>query len=730
MNTALLMEETKVREPRIKVRADKNLAELVAESWRIIAPYWPLKNLNAVNPLHGLEHRPIEEALAVAEAHFQKAGLPESALAVNRESIKWFQAFFDHGQATLAMPFRELGLYRAWKKAAVHDKRLHGGDPKKVAWLSALPDDPISAVALGLRALRVVDEDRLVFLTLMLTTLPGWAAYVRYRCDRPGLDVDHPHPVSQGDYLAVRVSIAVLMDLNVHQLMREHRESLAQAISKPSLVSRFEEKERRFREPLLRNLAEQPLPADRRPEAQWVFCIDVRSEPFRRALESVGDYQTFGYAGFFGVPVRIKDEESGTQFDSCPVLLEPKHVVRERSKQQRKSIRPGLFKRLYQSVKYTFTTPFALVETLGAACGAWMGLKTWAPGLSATLRHKVTKRLHGDSDLEADLSDISLADRCTYAKNALTMIGLTHHFASRVVLCGHGSSTENNAFASALDCGACGGRQGDRNARILAFILNQNEVRATLAEEGLFIPSETRFLAAMHNTTTDQVTLFEADEPQLIADLEKARRRNSRNRLGLEYAAGKDAARRTLTAGQDWARVRPEWGLARNAAFIIGPRELSQSLDLQARCFLHSYDYRQDSRGLALTAILTAPMIVAQWINSHYLFSTLDNVAFGAGSKVTQNITGKIGVMQGNGSDLMTGLPLQSVFSDDQTAYHETLRLLTVVYAPRWLVDGILQVQPRLQGLFKNGWLSLACIEPRNRKTYILQRDLSWEEGF
>ena len=77
--------------------------------------------------------------------------------------------------------------------------------------------------------------------------------------------------------------------------------------------------------------------------------------------------------------------------------------------------------------------------------------------------------------------------------------------------------------------------------------------------------------------------------------------------------------------------------------------------------------------------------------NSQYLFSTLDNVAYGAGSKITKNITGKIGIMQGNASDLMSGLPLQSVYRSDKEAYHETVRLMTIVYAPSGFIDKIIE---------------------------------------
>ncbi|MEZ5950503.1 MAG: putative inorganic carbon transporter subunit DabA [Planctomycetaceae bacterium] len=113
-------------------------------------------------------------------------------------------------------------------------------------------------------------------------------------------------------------------------------------------------------------------------------------------------------------------------------------------------------------------------------------------------------------------------------------------------------------------------------------------------------------------------------------------------------------------------------------------------------------------------------------INSQYSFSTLDNVAYGAGSKVTQNVTGKLGVMQGNASDLMHGLPLQSVFAGDGEPYHEPLRLLTVVYAPREMLDRVIQTQDVLIKLFGNGWVTLACIDPTNNQAHLLQRDFKW----
>jgi uncharacterized protein YbcC (UPF0753/DUF2309 family) len=182
----------------------------------------------------------------------------------------------------------------------------------------------------------------------------------------------------------------------------------------------------------------------------------------------------------------------------------------------------------------------------------------------------------------------------------------------------------------------------------------------------------------------------------------------------------------TALRAQDWAQVRPEWGLARNAAFIVAPRSLTKNINLEGRSFLHSYEWEKDEDGASLTTILTAPMVVAQWINAQYLFSTLDNVAFGGGSKITKNITGKIGIMQGNASDLMHGLPLQSVFKSDEEAYHKPMRLTVIVYAPKTHIDPIIKGQAILQKLFGNGWVHLVCHDPKEKQKFILQRDLTW----
>lgn len=721
-----------------------DISGTVNKSFSKIAPFWPLKNLIAVNPLQGFEDLPIEEALETAATYFQQQEIPKEMEAINRETIKWLQVYLDEGQATITMPLKYQGFYPSWKKLALYDTNLHKNDKQKKEWLKKLPKNAEQAIIECLKYLNIKKEETNKFLTLLLTTLPGWSAYIKYRTEWAALDTYLSNPICQNDYLAIRLIITTLLWPEGKKLIDFHKEIITKSQSKGDRLETIQATEKTYRQQLLQNLAKQSIKTPSTPEAQLVFCIDVRSESFRKNLESIGNYQTYGFAGFFGIPAKITNTITNESYSSCPVLISPKHEIKEsscsqhsRNKDLKGYSRLSGLKNLYQSLKYTFITPFALVECIGPISGIWMGLRCLAPKSASKLKSALFKLIHKPEAIEPSINSISFTDQYAYAENALKMIGLTNNFAPIIVFCGHGSTTENNAYATALDCGACGGRHGGSNARILAAILNRSEIKKELAKNGIHIPENTHFIAAEHNTTTDQVTLYNTQHldkiDKLKADLKKAGEANSlfrfRQMENNEKVLKKlNAVSYTWLRSQDWAQVRPEWGLARNAAFIIAPRDITSSLSLDGRCFLHSYDYKQDLDGRYLTIILTAPMVVAQWINTQYLFSTIDNIAYGGGSKITKNITGKIGIMQGNASDLMTGLPLQSVYRSDTEAYHEPQRLLTVVLAPRNILKKIIHDQPALKKLFGNGWVQLSCIEPDNRKIYLLNRDFTWKE--
>jgi hypothetical protein len=258
------------------------------------------------------------------------------------------------------------------------------------------------------------------------------------------------------------------------------------------------------------------------------------------------------------------------------------------------------------------------------------------------------------------------------------------------------------------------------------MLANSPAVRATLRERGIEIPGDTWFVAGEHNTTTDEVEILDAcdcpethreDLERLRGDLAEAGARQAQERCGrlpgTPAGLSPRAARRHVERrSADLAQVRPEWGLSSNAAFIVAHRSLTRGLDLGGRVFLHSYDWRRDISGKVLEVIMTAPLIVGEWINMEHYFSTVDNKVYGSDSKVIHNVVGGFAVMLGSGGDLQTGLPRQTVMKGEER-YHDPLRLLAVIEAPTGRIVEIIRNHRILQHLFDNGWVNLVALDPR-----------------
>lgn len=337
------------------------------------------------------------------------------------------------------------------------------------------------------------------------------------------------------------------------------------------------------------------------------------------------------------------------------------------------------------------------------------------------------------------LHGFSVAEQAYGVEAALRLMGFTSGFSRLVVICSHGSTSDNNPYESALDCGACGGNSGLPNARAFAAMANNPAVRKVLESRGIKLPGDTHFVAALHDTTRNDVRIVDLEDVppthrkdlgRLLEDLKEAGTQAALERgLALERPGAnptpRDPQQRASRRSVDWAQVRPEWGLSKNNLLIIGRRDLTRSLDLQGRSFLHSYDYHQDSSGKLLETIMTAPLIVAQWINMEHYFSTVDNEVYGSGSKVYHNIVGRVGVMSGATSDLRLGLPAQTVL-DGPVPYHEPIRLLTVIEAPRALVESVIAKHPGLERLFLNEWVSLVVCEPNEAAFYQYDTMQGW----
>lgn len=648
-------------------------------------------------------------------------------------------AYFDDGQARLG-PGRDGGLYETWRRQAPSDLApalLLGLDGYRRA-ARALPRTASELFRVALRDLGVPPSERQAYLTSLLLDVGGWAAWCAYRRWTARLaGGDDEHIV---DLLAVRLAWEWLL-LSAHgsALEPSWRRAMAQwpaidaAASAPqghdwllqrALEIAWQREACRGLEAGLR----APALATTEPVAvQAAFCIDVRSEVLRRALEAQSSgVRTLGFAGFFGIPVEYQPLGSASARPQLPGLLAPRLRVTDvgapAELAARRSARLDV-DAAWKTFKTTALSSFAFVESLGLVFGGDLLVETLGSGEgeaeragltpeeSAMCKPRITAR--------ADGAAVGVEERCALAEGVLRAMGLTRGFARLVLLVGHGSRTRNNPHAAGLACGACCGQSGEVNARAAAALLNEPEVRRGLSARGVEIPRETRFVAGVHDTTTDEVTLHDLDElpASHAADVEALRRalsaasvasrRERAPSLGLAELSDAALRRALEDRARSWAEVRPEWGLANNAALVVAPRSRSRHLNLAGRAFLHDYRHEDDDGYAVLELLMTAPMVVAHWINLQYYASTVDNERYGSGNKVLHNVVGgHLGVFEGNGGDLRVGLPLQSLH-DGERWVHTPLRLSVFVEAPRAAIEGVLAKHEKVRALVDNEWVHL-----------------------
>ena len=654
-------------------------------------------------------------------------------------------AYFDQGQATWG-PDRSGGLYPSWLRQSAHDlgPGMLMGYRGFSARVARLPDEPQALIAAAMQALQVPAAAHEAYLTALLLSINGWASWCAYQRWQARLEAqDDPQIVH---LLAVRLAWEWLLHeghgaLGVASGLAETWRSSDGRIGQAQSAQQTDwlwqaALERSYQEPLCQGLnkaavaASEPTTAP--PAVQAVFCIDVRSEVYRRALEASSPaVQTLGFAGFFAMFVAYQPLGTDMVRPQLPGLLAPGPCITDEcdtpglgqvlAQQRRKKLQ---WRQQWQAFRSGAGSSFSFVESFGLLSAGKLlkhSLGGGAPaiaveqtGLSATQRSQLRPRFAtvGGPDLET---------RINTAATALGAMGLTADPARLVLLAGHGSSSANNPHAAGLDCGACGGQTGEVNARALAWLLNEPQVRQGLQARGVVVPESTRFLAGLHDTTTDDLQLFDTDllpashQPDLqqlqtwLADAGCRARAERAASLGLGGCTGDAVAlSKAVTArSTDWAQVRPEWGLAGCAAFIVAPRSRSRHLNLAGRSFLHDYAWQSDDDFKVLALILTAPMVVTNWINLQYLASTVDNTRYGSGDKVLHNVVGgHIGVFEGNGGDLRIGLPMQSLH-DGHRFRHSPLRLSVFVQAPQGPIDDIIAQHSTVRQLLDNEWLHL-----------------------
>lgn len=495
-----------------------------------------------------------------------------------------------------------------------------------------------------------------------------------------------------------------------------------------------------YYDPILRGISLKTEKCEKRdiPQKsfQAMFCIDDRECSFRRHIEKLDPQcETFGTPGFFGVEFFYKPEHGKFYTKLCPAPVTPQYLIKELDSVDKRQTDVHFTKH-----SHSLLPGWLITHTIGfwSAFRLFLNIfrPTMSPATATSLKHmdKFSKltilnedKNHKENGLQVGFTIEEMADR---VEGLLKSIGLVKNFAPIVYVVGHGSSSVNNPHYAAYDCGACCGRPGSVNARVICAMANNPKVRAVLSVRGLEIPETTQFLGALHDTTRDEIVFY--DEASLSPEHAVWHQANEKLfKEALDFNA-KERSRRfesidsTLSAEEIHQKIlirsvslfepRPELNHATNALCIVGRRSLSEDLFLDRRSFLNSYDYRIDPEGNFLFNILKAAAPVCGGINLEYYFSRVDNQKLGAGTKLPHNVMGLVGVANGIDGDLRPGLPSQMI------EVHDPVRLLIMVEHYPDIVLKTIQKAPETYEWFINEWVRLVAVEPETKKLFAFEK--------
>lgn len=469
---------------------------------------------------------------------------------------------------------------------------------------------------------------------------------------------------------------------------------------------------------------------------QAFFCMDDRECSIRRHIEAVNPHcETFGTPGHFNLEFFYQPEGGKFHTKCCPVPAQPFVLIKEVQNNIKKKKdfhfserNQGLFGGVIMTTIAGWISPFRLALNIIRP--------TISPLTSSSMKHmdphsKLVFEGDGlqiENGLQLGFTIEQMTDRL---EGLLKSVGLTSHFASIIYMIGHGSTSVNNTHYAGYDCGACSGRPGSVNARLIALIGNHPEVRKRLRERGIDIPFSTRFIGALHDTSRDEITYFDTDqlavstlklhesyEKDFLAAFDYNSKERSRRFMSIQTkdqlaSVHSKVKRRTVSLFEP----RPELNHATNALAIVGRRAITRSVFLDRRSFLNSYDYRIDPNGDFLAGILNAVAPVAGGINLEYYFSRVDNQQLGAGSKLPHNVVGLIGVTNGIEGDLRTGLPYQMI------EVHDPIRLLILVEHDPAVVFSAISRNPATFNWFKEKWVHLIVINPSDNQLYRFENE-------
>lgn len=669
----------------------------------------------------------------------------------------WASAYFDKGQALWKTSDKNCNLYESWRSEALVDKTpVIAGLKNFHQTLNNIPSTPAEAIEYCLEQLEVPTAGQETYLYTLLMKVGGWSAY----CS--GIDWDNNLYGGATNYKESFLAVLLAWELcllkgvagdKLNTYWQKFKKQLPelQASTKTNealkiqlcLQSAYDiATQRKLIEKV--NTQENTSTDDKiTTKVQAFFCIDVRSEVYRRNLEMIApEVETKGFAGFFGMAVDYSPSAQENSEKQCPVLIPAGPKVQDDFNSTENNEKVAVAKKSQQeylkawkSFKSGAVTGFSFVSSLGLTYIPKLISDTF--GFTRPSPNPSEAGLNEALTLEKDVQlNISIEEQIKMGHAALTAMSLKSDFAKLVLFAGHGSSTVNNPHATGLDCGACGGRTGEVNARVAAKILNNPDVRKGVAELGIEIPTDTLFLAGLHDTTTDELTIYNQNQipashqtalNELKAWLQKAgqaTRTERATRFSSDSAEMTDQS--ILFRSKDWSQVRPEWGLAGCDTFVVAPRARTKKVSLNGKSFLHEYNWKEDENSGVLTAIMSAPMVVTSWINLQYYASTVDQENFGAGNKTLHNVVGGFGVIEGQGGDLRTGLAMQSVH-DGKNFQHLPARLNVVIEAPLEAMNSIIKDVEVVKNLCDNNWIQLLAMNENGKISHRYTGNLEWE---
>jgi uncharacterized protein len=466
---------------------------------------------------------------------------------------------------------------------------------------------------------------------------------------------------------------------------------------------------------------------------QALFCIDDRACSLRRYLEDFDPCcETFGTPGFFGVAFFYQPEGGKFYTKVCPAAVTPKYLIKEMES-------TGSPEKEVYFNKHALNSGWLVSQARGLCSAFKLAANIFRPSMStvvaSSFRHmndhtKLTIENQGTDDIEHGLQiGFTVEEMATRVEGLFNSIGLVKNFAPIVYVIGHGSSNVNNPHYAAYDCGACSGRTGSVNSRVISFMANHPKVRVILAAKGIAIPETTQFVGGLHDTTRDEIVFY--DEKSLDnnnisahkvneAVFEKALDHNAKERSRRFESIDTSLSPKTVhekirLRSVSFFEPRPELSHATNALCIVGSRELTKGLFLDRRAFMNSYDYSIDPEGKFLFHILKAAVPVCGGINLEYYFSRVDNQKLGAGTKLPHTIMGLFGVANSTDGDLRPGLPNQMI------EIHDPVRILFIVeHHSNVILDTIKRLYATYEW-FINEWVNLVAINPDTHEISVFR---------